>query len=210
MIKEVICQQIAEVINDMSKVQALMHEPDFTNNYYKYESMVLKAAIQSEGIVCKLRRLILFSTNISKPELMEKVSEAQGIRVAYAKGIFTVTLPSLLPKTRRAMNVEFIYEPLYYALERYCAETKIEKFRECVVCFTHIYSGKKPKIQVRDYDNVEKKQVLDAISTFVMTDDSGALCDVYNTIEYAEKDGTSVSVMSRNKFQEWLTERKKG
>jgi len=207
MIKEVICQ-IAEIINDLSKVQTLLYSSEFKDCPDEYESLLLKITIQSEKAVCKLRQLIYSSTIVTKRELMKKVSDAHGIEVKYTDGIFTVTLPSLLPKTRKAMNSEFIYDPLYFALEIYCSDIKIEKFRECIVCFTHIYSGKKPKIHIRDYDNIEKKQVLDAIATFVMTDDSGSFCDVYNTTEYAEKDGTSVSVMSKNKFQEWLTERR--
>ena len=52
------------------------------------------------------------------------------------------------------------------------------------------------------------KQFLDVIGTFVMEDDSGLLCDAYNTTELGEKDCTRITIMDKNRFDEWLKERK--
>lgn len=61
-------------------------------------------------------------------------------------------------------------------------------------------------IQIRDYDNLEEKQLLDVLSTFVMADDTGLLCDAYNTAALGEKDCTRISVMEKKRFPAWLAE----
>ena len=50
-----------------------------------------------------------------------------------------------------------------------------------MVCFTQVYDQCLPTRRIRDYDNLEEKQLLDVLSTFVMADDTGLLCDAYNT-----------------------------
>lgn len=59
---------------------------------------------------------------------------------------------------------------------------------------------------IRDYDNLEEKQLLDVLSTFVMADDTGLLCDAYNTAALGEKDCTRISVMEKKRFPAWLAE----
>ena len=45
------------------------------------------------------------------------------------------------------------------------------------------------------------------ISAFVMEDDTGLLCDAYNTTEIGDYDCTRVSVMDKERFQGWLSDR---
>jgi len=175
-----------------------------------YEQLTSETSMKIEHIACKFRHIIYSTTNITKPALMQKVSEAHGIEINYADGIFRVTLPSLLPKKYKSMNSEFIVDPLYYALERYFSITRIERLRECVVCFSHIYSEDTPTRRIRDYDNIEVKPVLDAVSTFVMIDDSGRFCNVYHMTEYGENDCTEVTVMPKDGFIKWLIDNEKG
>ena len=46
------------------------------------------------------------------------------------------------------------------------------------------------------------------VSTFIMADDTGLLCDAYNTTELGDADCTCISVMDKDRFPEWLEERK--
>ena len=64
-----------------------------------------------------------------------------------------------------------------------------------------------PKRRVRDYDNLELKQFLDVAASFILTDDSGLLCDAYNTTELGETDCTRISIMDSKHFPKWLAER---
>ena len=43
-----------------------------------------------------------------------------------------------------------------------------------------------------------------------MVDDTGLLCDAYNTTEFGEKDCTRIFVIPKNRFPAWLAKREKG
>lgn len=62
---------------------------------------------------------------------------------------------------------------------------------------------------MRDYDNLEEKQLLDLLSTFVMADDTGLLCDAYNTTELGEQDCTKIFVMEKSGFPNGLQSAKR-
>ncbi|MCL2775665.1 MAG: DUF6100 family protein [Oscillospiraceae bacterium] len=208
--RENILRQIGNIDTEIIKLADTLQRIEMTNfltTPSEYDKLTVEASIQSEKIACKFRHLICATVNISKPELMKKISEVHEIEIDCGDGIFSVVLPSLLPKKRKSMSAEFLTDPLFYALERYFTVTDIERYRECVVCFTHIYSEYMPKRRVRDYDNLETKQVLDVIAAYIMTDDSGQFCDVYHSTEYGTKDCTVVSVMSKKRFKDWVAVR---
>ena len=119
-----------------------------------------------------------------------------------------ITLPCLLPKRKQRQSTEFLLDPFYFALSKYADTNVMPSYEQCIVCFSHIYSQELPIRRIRDYDNLELKQILDIISTFIMVDDSGLFCDAYNTTEFGDYDCTKISVMDKNKFTEWLKSRK--
>lgn len=127
----------------------------------------------------------------------------------YEDGIFEVTLPCLLPKRKQRRSTEFLIDPLYFTLNSYVCNHIVPRFKECVVCFSHVYDERTPKRRIRDYDNYELKQLLDVISSFVMEDDTGILCDAYNTTELGECDCTRITIMGKEVFAEWLEKREK-
>ena len=131
-----------------------------------------------------------------------------GITITYENEVLAVTLPSLLPKRRQRQSAEFLLDPLYFALEQYAKENTLPHYRECVVCFAQVYDQALPTRRVRDYDNLEEKQILDLLSSFVMADDTGLLCDAYNTAELGEQDCTMIFVMEKHRFPGWLAEHK--
>ena len=136
-------------------------------------------------------------------------SVVQGIRIKAQENMLEITLPCLLPKRKQRQSTEFLIDPLYFTLSQYSDNNELPKFRQCVVCFSHIYSEKFHNRRVRDYDNLELKQLLDVLSTFIMVDDTGLLVDAYNTTEIGEADCTRISVMAKEDFPKWLNEREK-
>ncbi len=88
-------------------------------------------------------------------------------------------------------------DPFPAALGQYAKSRPMPRFEHCVVCFSHIYSRELPGRRIRDYDNLELKQFLDVAASFILADDSGLLCDAYNTTELGDTDCTRVSVMDR-------------
>ena len=77
-------------------------------------------------------------------------------------------------------------------------------FESCIICFCHIYAESGGRGRIRDYDNLEMKQLLDIVCAYLMEDDTGLLCDVYNTTELGEEDATKLCVMDRDLFSGWL------
>lgn len=84
------------------------------------------------------------------------------------------------------------------------------RFRECVVCISHVYDRELPGWRLPDYDNLQQKQVLDMAALYAMADDSSRFCDVYNTTEPGDRDGTRISIMEKERFIGWLLGHKKG
>lgn len=174
-----------------------------------YEILSTDAALRAERIACRLRHLIYSSTSIQKGEYLQSASVAQGISIAYENGVLEVTLPGLLPKRRQRQSSEFLLDTLYFALEQYAKEQPLPHYRNCVVCFAQVYDQTLPTRRVRDYDNLEEKQLLDLLSTFVMADDTGLLCDAYNTTELGEQDCTKIFVMEKSGFPNGLQSAKR-
>lgn len=114
-----------------------------------------------------------------------QAAEMQGIRVDVTDGILSVRLPALLPKKTRAEGFKFLQPALHAALKQY-AEQQSLHFREWRIRIEHVYDRCLPIKAVRDYDNLEMKEVLDIITLYCMTDDTGTLCDQFQTTRFSD------------------------
>ena len=179
-----------------------------TNNPEDYEKISTDAALLGERITCRLRHFVYDTTKIKKSEYLVAAGEAHSIEIKYENGIFEITIPRLLPKRKKWDSTEFLLDPLYFTLSDYKSTHNIPLFKHCTICFTHVYDERLHKSRVRDYDNLELKQVLDAVSAFVLTDDNGRLCDMYHTTEFGEISCTRISIMDKERFPRWLEELK--
>jgi len=205
-----ITHRIGDILSNLSRL---------TNNLYamdsldiqrypdNYETLSTEAALRAEKVACSLRSLLFASTNIPKEEYLVKAGEAHGIEITYEDGILAVTLPRLLPKKKSRQSSLFLLDPLGAALSQYAKENVMPRFRECVVCISHVYDHKLPERYLLDYDNLQQKQLLDMIALYVMVDDSGLLCDAYNTTELGDQNCTRVYIMEKNRFAGWLLQR---
>lgn len=208
--RSIISKRISQIMDEISRLKNALYALDNTDiEKYpdNYEMLSTDAALRGELIACRLRHLLYGSTGIKKQEYLCSAGVVQGIGIRDASGVLEITLPCLLPKRRQRQSTEFLIDPVYFTLSQYADHHNLPKFRHCVVCFSHIYSQEMPLRRVRDYDNLELKQLLDVISTFIMEDDTGLLCDAYNTTEVGDYDCTRISVMDRDQFPLWLSER---
>ncbi len=209
--RQIITRRIGEILDDITRMRnalCAMDTTDIQRYPDNYEVLSMDAALRGEKIACRLRHLIYSSTCIKKKEYLHSAAVVQGIDIRQHDGVMEITLPGLLPKRKRRHSTEFLFDPLYFALENYAASNSLPKYRHCVVCFSHIYDKELPTRRIRDYDNLELKQMLDVISTYIMVDDNGLLVDAYNTTELGDADCIKVSVMSKDSFTDWLKERK--
>ena len=132
----------------------------------------------------------------------------QGVEVCYAEGVLEITLPCLIPKRKSRQGAEYLLDPFTAALSQFSRDHPMPRFRHCVVCFSHVYCRELPTRRVRDYDNLELKQLPEVAASFLMVDDSGLLCDAYNTTELGETDCTRISIMGSGQFPDWLASRR--
>lgn len=171
-----------------------------------YETLSQDAAMRAESIAVKLRYLVFASTPVQRLDYLMKAAEEMKIELCLQDGILKILMPGLLPK-RKWKNTEFITAPLMSAMGTYVKENPVRRYQECVVCFAHIYNRSFPERRIRDHDNLECKQILDVISTFVLTDDTGRLCDTFHSSELGEEDRTEIYVMEKEGFLAWFSER---
>ena len=210
--RTVLSQRISRILSDIEKLSNTLYAMDNTDiEKYpdNYEMLSTDAALRSELITCRMRHLIYNSTAMKKSQYLASAGVVQGIRIDYQDGVLEVTLPCLLPKRKQRQSTEFLIDPICFTLSQYADAHTLPKFEHCVVCFSHIYSGELPLRRIRDYDNLELKQLLDVISTFIMNDDTGLLCDAYNTTEIGETDCTRISVMDKDRFYDWIKKHQK-
>ena len=204
--RQTINKRIEGIQNEIEKlVRTLraMENTDLSRYPENYEMLSTDAALRGELITCRLRHLIYSTTSVKKSEYLASAGVVQGIEIKCEDGILEITLPCLLPKRKQRRSTEFLIDPLYFTLSSYVSKHSLPRFRECVVCFSHVYDENLSTRRVRDYDNYELKQLLDVISSFVMEDDTGILCDAYNTTEIGASDCTRITIMPKECFTEW-------
>ena len=175
-----------------------------------YGKFSLESSLRAEKLACSLRHLVYDTTEVKKREYLSLAGDAQGIEIRMQGGKFQIRIPRLLPKRRNRKSVEYLLDPLQGCLETYAEKNGYPKYRECVICIIHTYSRENPVSRICDYDNLEWKQVLDVLASFLLVDDSGLLCDVYHTTESGAQDETRIILMEKTMFPDWLKSRKEG
>ena len=176
-----------------------------------YEELSLDAAQRAEKITCALRSLIFAANLVPKPVLLKRIADIQGITLTHTDSQVQITLPGLMPKKAKYSNTTYLTDPLYATLESYAKDHVLPHFTDCVVVFLHIYDASLSAKRIRDYDNLDSqecKRVLDTVACFLLTDDSGSFCDTFHRTEFGSKDATIITIMEKDLFPAWLSERK--
>lgn len=204
--RHTLLSRLARIEDEISRLTNTINAMAANTGAYgkNYEELSLDAARRAERIACSLRNLIYAADLVPKPVLMEAAAQVHGISVKYTPDCVEITLPGLMPKRAKRTNTTFLTDPLYASLESYTREHNLPHFKECVVCFSHVFDKNLSDRRVRDYDNLECKQLLDTVAGFLMTDDSGLFCDAYHTTEFGDRDCTILTVMEKSRFPSWL------
>ena len=180
-----IYQRLEKLEGELQKLTNTVYALKVTDiqNYDKnFEELSVSAALRAERIACQMRNLVCPALSPNQAVYLPKAADAQGMRI--------------------------LHEPLNYMLREYVKQNALPLYRDCVICFSQIYDRELPQRRIRDYDNLEFKQILDTLCTYVLTDDSGFFCDSYYTTQLGLKDCTLVSVMEKADFPKWLQNQK--
>ena len=210
--EDYMAKRISSILEEqerLSQTVQAMRKTDIRRYPGNYRVLSSEAARRSEQITCRLRHMVYETTDMDKTEYLLSAADAQGVQIQRRGGVLEITLPGLVPKRRRRQNPEFLLDPFTAAMSRFVEEHDVPRYEHCVVCFAHVYDRKLSRYRVRDYDNLELKQLLDVATSFVMLDDSGLLCDAYYTTELGESDCTRMFIMDSRHFPAWLADREK-
>lgn len=200
--------RIEEEIPKLSNTISAMKITD-TGVYGKnYEALSLDAALRAERIACSLRNLIFAANLIDKTSLMENIADVHKISIRHEQDLVEIVLPGLMPKRTKRINTTFLTDPLDACLDSYAKKNSLPHFTECVVCFSHIFDRSLSSRRIRDYDNLECKQILDTVTSYLLIDDSGLFCDAYHTTEFGKRDCTVLTIMNKEAFPNWLKKQK--
>ena len=205
-----VTQRVTSILDDVSRLTHVLNALANTNvQHYpeNCEKLSADAIHWAERITCRLRRLLFAATSVSKEEYLLSAAAILGISVRQTAEMIEITLPCLLPKRRRRPNPEYLLDPLTAVLSQFARSHPLPIMNHCVICFSHIYTCERPEQTVRDYDNLEMKQILDVVASYILTDDSGLLCDAYYSTELGNESCTRISIMESRYFRDWLDAR---
>lgn len=159
-----------------------------------FEKLGLDMALRAEAIACSTRNIAsVFMTN-GRKELIHQVSDAQGIQVRQNELGYEISMPFLMTKRSGRQSVMFLLEPLSCALEAFTKEHPIERMERAVIWYIYEYEEGTPTRHIRDYDNLEAKEVLDVINTFFLVDDGGDFCELHYSTHRGKKNGTRIII----------------
>mgnify|MGYP006873263099 FL=1 len=184
-----------------------LHELEYllpSSDPIQFLEVTKNMALLSERSTAQLRNFLFTVCGGMPQNYYLQAAKMQGICVSVKDGILSVRLPALLPKKTRTEGFKFLQPALHAALKQYAEQQNLPYFHACTVCIEHIYDRCLPIKAVRDYDNLEMKEVLDIIALYCMTDDTGALCNQFQTTRFADSSYTIISVMQKENFSAWL------
>ena len=178
----------AKLLRYIDKLERLITD----ENYQDFEYI-------AECFMCYVREMMANVKQESKKEILIKCADSMGITIQKKGEILEITLPMILP-TKAKAKAEYLFEPLFFAMENFskCEDVFINE--RVMMCIEFIYDKSNKNIRRGDHDNKEVKQVIDAISSFVVPDDSDnylSLCQISSEGEYNH---TKVYVMSERCF----------
>lgn len=181
----------------------------------RLSDLVLETSMRAERLAEKVRNLV-FGTAFPRTYqnwYSHCLAEIHGIQVVYESEILRAEIPGILPH-RKSRGSDYLYKPLYLVLREWCEKRicrgeTIPNFREAAICFVHIYEEGKAGSWIRDHDNLEEKQVVDALGMFFLMSDGGGFLDTYHTSIMGAGNRTLLFLMDREHFPEWIQRKKR-
>ena len=167
---------------------------------------MMHIAESTERIALCARRIPPCAGNYREATPIENIlREIYPIDIGYTEERwFCMRMPMLLPKKESKASREYLNSWLYPALSDYFRKLTTPVARRCVIIYRHVYEPARAKSMYRDHDNIEIKQVTDAIAMFLVVDDAPAYCCHYHCSARGNPARTEVYVVPKEDFKKWL------
>ncbi len=162
----------------------------------------------AECFMCAIREIMANVKQESKQEIQIKYADSMGITAEKKDGILAVTLPMILP-TKAKAKAEYLFEPLFFTMENLSKNEDVFINEKAMMCIEFIYDKSNKNIPRGDHDNKEVKQVIDAISCFVVPDDSDNYLSLCQISSEGESNYTKVYVMPERCFGAFFSDHNK-
>ncbi len=154
--------------------------------------LLIQTSLDGELLAKNLRKLLIESSIATKDSLYHQICTMNGYDVTVEGDTTVITMPPLPLKERGYANYSYFVDPLLSCFEEYAEKNEIRKYDRCILCIKHIFPEDTPLRQLHDYDNLEVKKVLDAVSLFFLTDDNIRKCQVHHIGEVGESMRTEI------------------
>ena len=172
--------------------------------YTRYEHDLLQAVQEAEKTAILLRQYAAAALRPARwGTPVESIPTIAASVEISTEGWLVVSLPVMLPRRGERDRARFLEEPLRTAIMEYLRDKPALRFRSCVMIYEHIYAASSRK-RVTDHDNLELKHCQDVLEAAFLTNDSAALCSVFQCSHRGETDSTKIWVLSPEQFPRWL------
>ena len=188
----VLDDNVQKLLNYLSRFERMIIE----QNYPELEYI-------AECFMCTLRDIMVNVKQESRKKVLIKCADSMGITVQKSDGILEVILPMILP-TKAKTKAGYLFDPIFFAMENASEQESLFLNGKVMMCIEFIYDRNNKNIPRGDHDNKEVKQVIDAISAFVVPDDSDdylSLCQISSEGDYSH---TKVYVMPEKDFGDFF------
>ena len=157
---------ISEGFNDALRLAA-------DGDELKAYALLLDVVKMSEKSACNLRELVSrYGYPEEQEELEQIVLGSHPVDIGFTEEGWFVVRMDPLAKTKALASKQYIRGIIAPAMRKFFAGKPNVRYPKCVLIFRHVYDRNFPVRHMRDYDNVEVKQVTDVVAMYVMVDDS--------------------------------------
>ena len=172
--------------------------------YTRYEHDLLQVVQEAEKTAILLRQYAAAALRPARWGTSDEAipTIAASVEISPEEWL-VVSLPVMLPRREERDRARFLEEPLRTAIMEYLRDKSALRFRTCVMIYEHIYAASSRK-RVTDHDNLELKHCQDVLEAAFLTNDSAALCSVFQCSHWGETDSTKIWVLSPEQFPCWL------
>lgn len=174
--------------------------------YDKFVADMIRGCVFLESTTLYARNCANFgfkscNMDFKSQNLVKEISEkAHNIKAELMENnVFHLSLPATLPHYKENYKC-MLYEPLNYAFKSYQKEHgNFPTYDKVVIAVVNNVS-KKNACGIRDNDNYDYKQIINATAFWLLGDDDFNSCDMYNCTKISEANSTDVYVIPQHYF----------
>ena len=186
---------VITLMNYIDKFERLIADKDYNELEYS-----------AECFMCNLRDILANLKQEPRKRALAKCADRMGITVQKTNGVLEVTLPMILPKKSKT-KADYLFDPIFHAMEDFSKTESLFIKEKAMMCIEFIYDKNNKNIPRGDHDNKEVKQVIDAIASFVVRDDSDDYLSLCQISSEGDFNHTKVYVMPEKSFAEFFLNR---